>query len=244
MLGKTAKFKKMVEKAIKDDYLSMVEAQAFFDYAKMHKIDFEDVQIVLAVYLRLLAHHITVNEEQFQIINQILEEMHIDDDVVPLMRAKLDDYLAGQVEQGIRALEPKDAPIILQDDEQCYYTLAVCTKKERTVAKKIRGGTVGVNLKVTQNISVNTGRFGGDVAHQTQYVADSSGYLVLTNQRLVYVSDVQNQECSWDNLLGYTVYDDGILINPRKGKSWKLYGMNDFSSRYVTMLIERHLQKN
>lgn len=228
----------LIDKSIKDGYWSQSEAQEICDFARDNDIAAKTMRPILIKNFNTLAKSIQVNEEQYQVINQIIDYFGIVRHEIPLLSIKLDDYVAWKIETKQVRPTPINSPIILQENEQCFFVLDTHTKKEKVVSKNIKGGSAGLSFRIAKGVTLRTGSIGGQITNNTQMVIDSTGRLVITDQRIIYVSDKQNFECNLDKLLSYQVYSDGIQINPRKGKSWLLYADYAYSYQYLLATIQ------
>lgn len=233
----------LINKSIQDGYWSQNEAQEICDFARDNAISVETLKPMLVKNFNTLAKSISVNEEQHQVISQIVDSFGIIQHEIPLLSAKLDDYVAFKIQAKQAKPTPKDSPIILQENEQCFFVLDTHTKKEKVVSKSIKGGSAGVSFRVAKGVTLRTGGFGGQITNNTQMVVDSSGKLIITNQRIIYASNKQNFECDLDRLLSYQVYSDGIQVNPRRGKSWLLYADNVYSHQYLSETLKYLLSR-
>ena len=228
----------LISKSVKDGYWSQSEAQEICDFARDNDITVETMKPMLIKNFNTLAKSININEEQYQVINQIIDYFNIGKQEIPLLSMKLDDYLALKLQASQTELTPVRASIILQENEQCFFVLDVHTKKEKVVSKNIRGGSAGVSFRVAKGVTLRTGSAGGQIVNNTQMVIDSTGRLIITNQRIIYASNKQNLECDLDKLLSYQVYSDGVQINPRRGKSWLLYADYEYSYQCLSTILD------
>lgn len=232
-----------MSKSVKDGNLTQLEAQQIFDFAKDNNISASTIKPILIKNLNTLGRSIVVNEEQYQVIKQIIEYFGIANHEIELLSVKLDDYLAHRINANQATPNIVSSPIILEQDENCFFVLNVFTQKEKVVSKTIKGGSAGVSFRVAKGVTLRTGNFGGTITNNVQMVVDSIGQFILTNKRVIHLSDKQNIECDLDKLLSYQVYDDGIQINPRRGKSWQLYANHSFSSAYLLTALEFLINK-
>ena len=123
-------------------------------------------------------------------------------------------------EQQIRKLESKvelpvvDTPVFLNQGEVAvYYSIATRQETKNRVVGRT-GGYSGGTVRIAKGFSVHTGGSSsrpiyGDVS--THY----EGKMVLTNKRLIFLSDQKAFEVPYTSITAATAYSDGISIQSR-----------------------------
>ena len=117
----------------------------------------------------------------------------------------------------IRLLESKiqlpivETPVFLSQGEYAVYYCAATRQETKTRVVGHTGGYTGASIRIAKGLSIRTGGSSstpvyGDVS--THY----DGELVVTNKRLIFLSEQKGFEVAYNKITAVTTYSDGFSI--------------------------------
>lgn len=129
-----------------------------------------------------------------------------------------------------------DSSFSLKKDERAHWSEPAELMEIKVIGRRYVGGSSGVSFRVARGVSYRVGRSRGYSVSEKGVVTVARGQLVITSARLVYQGDAKAFELKLDQVLNYTMADDGIVIT--SGKREKPYVLKFVSSRYSSHVHE------
>jgi hypothetical protein len=125
---------------------------------------------------------------------------------------------------GKQTIHPIHVDINLPTDEFCYLQDKVDLYEEKKVTKRVSFHGPSIRLKIIPGLFYRAGNFGVGKKTENEFVKVDSGFLYITNKRLLFSGSVENQSIIYKKILDYKVHKDGIEIVKETG-----------GNRYFTM---------
>jgi hypothetical protein len=148
-------------------------------------------------------------------VERIQSFLQIDDGDIPKQKAALArlKYLAAIRECGPQPIAVDN--LVLRKGELAYWQEPGTLYEEKVVSRRYEGGSRGVSIRLMRGVSFRVGAHQGQLVSDTANVAISTGSLVVTNQRLVFMGDSKSFETKFENLLDMEHFPDGVVYSER-----------------------------
>ena len=101
--------------------------------------------------------------------------------------------------------------LILSNDEKCCYADKAYTFKDKTVTTGYVGGHKGVSIRLMKGVSYHTGGSGSKAVRQTTRTT-YNGVLYITNKRIIYTSQDDSFDKTFDKITSINETKDGLII--------------------------------
>jgi hypothetical protein len=143
-----------------------------------------------------------------------------------------------------RLLEVENPDMILKKDEKAHLEITASILKEVAITE-YQGGYSGVSFRVAKGIRFNTGRASGRrvvVGHKV--IADDTGRLIVTSQRVVFLGRKKSIEMPFSKILSLDVFEDGVRIHLSNIKNAPLFQVinGDVVTATVNTAMKRFLE--
>ena len=119
--------------------------------------------------------------------------------------------------EGIKTINEGKIPNIqgtnlnLLGDETCCYMDKAYTFKDKTVTTGYKGNNSGVSIRITKGLSYRTGAGSSQAIKQTQKTT-YNGILYLTTRRIIYTSQNESFDKTFDKITSIEEAKDGLII--------------------------------
>lgn len=154
-------------------------------------------------------------------------------------RQALDRFrLYWMIENGEVPSVPVD--IKLQRSEQAYFVVGVNWYELRRVTKSYRYGGPTARIRIAKGIYWRMGQIGVQPISEDILTLIDSGYIYLTNKRLIFAGQKKNTTIRLQRILGYTPFKNGVEIQKDAGKSPFLEFSQDVD--LFVLLLERAIR--
>lgn len=135
------------------------------------------------------------------------------------LRAR-NDLLDG-IREG-KSLPIAQAPIILQRNEICHFSISATRLFSKKVTVGYEGSSRGISVRVAPGVRFYTGRSKGYPV-KAEITEKYDGTIVVTSKRVVFISDRKGFTIPLNKLVAVTPYSDG-------------YGFQKDSTNYLVLL--------
>jgi hypothetical protein len=111
--------------------------------------------------------------------------------------------------------------LVLQKDEIAHWSEPASIYEERVMQRRYEGGSQGVSVRVAKRVTVRVGGHRGHIVTDKAVVPVSSGALIITNKRIIFLGDTKSFTIRLDKLLECQVLDDSgrVRLTDDKGKA-------------------------
>lgn len=99
----------------------------------------------------------------------------------------------------------------LLDDETCCYMDKAYTFKDKTITTGYTGKHNGVSIRIAKGLSYHTGASGSQAIRETQRIT-YDGILYLTTKRIIYTSQKESFDKTFDKITSIQEATDGLII--------------------------------
>lgn len=107
--------------------------------------------------------------------------------------------------------------IILQNNELIHFLIPAQILEERVVSKEYQGGSSGVSIRIAKGVSFRLGQHKGKMVSKSAIIPVDSGSFIVTNKRIMFKGKNKSYAYPFSQLIGFSVYTDGIEISTNKG---------------------------
>lgn len=119
--------------------------------------------------------------------------------------------------QTLKEIRDGGLPIIngtnlnLMAGETCHYADRAYTFKDKTITTGYTGRNSGVSVRVAKGVTYHTGGSGSQAIRETQRTT-YNGALYITNRRIIFTSQRDNFDKTFDKITSVNEVRDGVLI--------------------------------
>ena len=99
----------------------------------------------------------------------------------------------------------------LSSNESCCYMDRAYTFKDKTITTGYTGKHNGVSIRIAKGLSYHTGASGSQAIRQTQRTT-YDGVLYLTTKRIIYTSQKESFDKTFDKITSIQEAKDGLII--------------------------------
>lgn len=105
-------------------------------------------------------------------------------------------------------------PILLKKNEVVHLACPATLKEIRVVNLGYAGGSRGYSIRIAKGVSYRVGSYRGQALKEERWVPISSGYLVITNQRIMLVPSGGGKQVNiaLDKINFYRCYSNGLQL--------------------------------
>lgn len=105
----------------------------------------------------------------------------------------------------------QDTNLNLSNNEICCYMDNAYTFKDKTITTGYTGGHNGVSIRIMKGLSYRVGGSGSKAIRQTTRIK-YDGILYITTKRIIYSSQQESFDKTFDKITSITEAQDGIII--------------------------------
>jgi hypothetical protein len=111
--------------------------------------------------------------------------------------------------------------VVLTDGEHVYWKVPGILMEHRVVGRRSSGRMAGVSVRVARGVTVHSGGSGGFSEQVREWEPVSSGELIVTSFRLIFIGMPKSLDCRWDKMLEIRPYQDGLgFTTAARHKQW------------------------
>lgn len=134
--------------------------------------------------------------------------------------------------------------VVLRRGEVQYSAIPGQMLEERVVSRRTVGASHGVSIRLMKGVSYRVGQSRGEMISESGIVPVSVGDFVITNQRLIFSGDRKSFNTTYDKILDYELFSDGIrLSTTNKQKPTTLQFYSRESAEATGIYISRVLNQ-
>jgi len=221
-LANKKRFKLQLLDAVKDGSLAQEAMQRLDSLKSQLELTEADVsrfrvEAYLTAYSAAKQDGLVTREEDFE-LDRIQRYLGIADSEVPGPKKELDHFrLLRDIQTG-KLPNVAVAGLVLQKGETAHWTEPASLLEERVVNRRYVGGSSGVSFRIARGVSYHVGGFRGHMEADKKILPVSSGTLVITSKRLVFLGDNKSFNSRLDRLLDVHLFGDGIRVDDSAGK--------------------------
>lgn len=108
--------------------------------------------------------------------------------------------------------------LITQKGESAYWAEPASILEERVVRREYVGGSHGVSFRIMKGVSYRVGAQRGQFVSTTGVVPVSSGQLVVTSKRIIFLGSKKGFNIRLDKAVGLELHSDGLTVTDGAGK--------------------------
>lgn len=105
----------------------------------------------------------------------------------------------------------KGTNLILSDGESCCYMDKAYTFRDKTITTGYTGKRNGVSIKLSKDLTYHTGGSGSKAIRETKRTT-YGGILYITTKRIIYTSQKDSFDKTFDKVTSITEAKDGLII--------------------------------
>ncbi len=177
-------------------------------------------------------------------IEAIQNFLKIANSEIPAETAKLArlKFLASIRLYGPSPIDPDN--LVLRRGETAHWQEPGTLYENKVVSRRYEGGSRGMSIRVIKGLSFRVGSHRGHLVSQTANVPVSTGNLLITNQRLIFVGREKSFETKFENLLDIQNFFNGIVYSERNRQKQRkiLYTRNngDIVTEILSYFLDNH----
>lgn len=112
-----------------------------------------------------------------------------------------------------------ESDILLQRNELLHFKVSIDWMEERSVTKRVNYSGFTYSTKIIGNLRWRAGTIKPRKITSQELTLIDSGTLYLTNKRFIFNGQHVNKTIALNKIIGFTPYQDGMLIEKETGKS-------------------------
>lgn len=209
------RLREIIWAAISDGQISDQELayiNDFFATSDLSREDFDKVRT--EVFTHVVHQAISdrrVTQSELGMLTHLMQRLEIPPNVQSWAHQQVQYYsIFAMIESGGPLPVGQASGLIMQKGEVCHASLPAQLIEERVVSRNYVGGSQGVNLRLMKGVSYRVGQQKGELVSQSGLVPISSGYFVITNQRLAFSGDRKSVTAPFSKLLDLHIFSNGL----------------------------------
>ena len=155
-----------------------------------------------------------VDAMELNMLNHLIERLEITPDVEAWAEQQVQYYVAiSRIESGAELETGNPTGLLLKKGEVAYLSLPAALHEERVISRNMTGGSQGVSIRIMKGVSYRVGSQRGQMTSQSGMVKVADGYLVITNQRIVFSGDRKTVASPLAKLIDFNLYSDALSFS-------------------------------
>lgn len=173
--------------------------------------------VMEAAAKEVLAQH-TISPQDVERLSELASRLHVElswsESTKPVLRAGLQMWA---LENGGPLPVVDVGSMQLQKGEVCHF----CEPSEWLEARTVRvsAGNVGYTYRLGSGFTYRTPRVQLASAHHEVLTPIESGFLYITDKRVIFTGQQRNATFKVNSLLGFTQYSDGVQVQKTSGRN-------------------------
>lgn len=234
-------FRKKLLEICSDGKITDSELSLINELAARYNIEEEDfnkvkIEAYKTAFKAVLGDGILTEEER-QNIYEVQQVLQVSDAEIPNEVAILNIHNQLREIQFGRLPVISNSGLILKSGEIAHFIINADLLEERVISRNYQGGSSGVNFRVAKGVSFRVGQQKGRMVSKTGIVAVDNGDFIITNQRMMFKGRKKSFNYSFNKLIGYTVFSDGLDINSEDGKTRSLSIKQPYNADVLELMI-------
>lgn len=174
----------------------------------------------MTVYMRAFAQAKSdgaISDEEMEELRRLRQFLDLSDEDVHATDAELARLrLLTLIQAG--ELPVIDVPgLLLQRGEVAHWATDADLLEERVLRRSYQGGSRGTTIRVMKGVSFRVRATRGQMVSESGIVPVSTGRLVITSKRVLFLGNPKGFTVRLDKVLGVEMYADGLQIMDDKG---------------------------
>jgi len=124
----------------------------------------------------------------------------------------INKVLSGEIPENIAPL-PAGVHINFEKDERIVVTLEDAIYEEIVEITKYRGNSNGATIKVAKGVYLHSGNSAKTPVTSQEIQKKGKGILCVTNKNIYFISETKSIKLSYEKIINYTEYSDGIKLD-------------------------------
>ena len=243
-----SKLRQAIAEAVADGVVNEAEAVEIAAVAASMGIPEWSVNSAKAVAFMSRADEVMgdgeLTEEEFRELEGLASALAIPDDFVG---AKVKELAAMRRLSRLRA---GDLPVlqvtglVLKKGEVVHWAQPAVLLEQRVIKKKWESGFSSMSFRLAPGVTWRVGGTKGHLVPVSEVVRASTGWLLISNKRLVFRGNQKSFQYALDELMEYGFYQDGMRITPNNGDTRTVQFTDSDVDMDVTGLILSYVIDN
>ncbi len=216
-------FEKKIIDICSDGKITDDELQQINQILEEYQLEEEDIKGALKIayktaFKAILSDGIITEEEEND-IKEIQQVLLVPDKQIAKDRKILEKHeLYREIRKGNLPILSLNS-IVLKNGEVVHYAIPCKLQEERVVRSGYTGGSAGVNIRVAKGVSFRVGQHKGRFQSQKAVQTVDEGLFILTNKRFLYKGKKKSFSLTFNQILSYDIFSDGVEVSPNRGKT-------------------------
>lgn len=241
-------FAELLMQIVSDGYISDAELEQINQLAQAYDIQEEDL---LAINTKVYRHAFNavlndgiITEQEALNLADIANTLLVNPNTITNELAVLERH------RQLRLIQHGVFPIIhihgvvLLKNEVIHFAVPANLIEEKVVHQGYTGGSGGVSIRVAQGVNLKLGASKGRLVKKTGIVPVAHGTVILTNQRILFVSQKKAFNLKFNRLVSYKIYTDGMDFIPATGNPKCISIQQYYDSDMFQLILMVLLQKS
>ncbi len=226
-----------------DGKITDAELERINQLAQQYNIeqkDFNKVKIeAFRVAFRSVMNDGVLTHQEIDNILEVQQTLQVFNHEIPK------EYAVLKLHQQLREIQNGILPqvrvsgLILQDNEIAHFVIQANLVEEKVINRTYQGGSSGLSFRVASGVTFRVGRQRGTMVSQTGLVEVDSGLFVITNKRFMFKGCKKSFAYTFKQLIGHSVYNDGIHLHSSRGATRLLRFTQDFQPDVVDLIANK-----
>ncbi len=239
---KKRKFKKEMSQALDDGVLTDEEARHLEQKAEelgiqdeyVDKLRHKDFEGRVKPILNDIEQTRRYSPEHEKQLKEMAEQLQIKGEFGPEFKMFRD--LWEYENNGVFPLERIDPPILLKNNEECYFECPAVWKQVKTM-KQYKGHTgASVGFRVMKGVRFSVGRAMPMYDEVQEMRPLSDGEIYVTNKKIIFNGSAKSTNITVGRIVQVQLYGDGIEVRKTSGKP-DFFQMAGVHAEYISALI-------
>ncbi len=124
-------------------------------------------------------------------------------------------------------INPIQVDIHLPKDEFCYVWVGANLFEEHKVVKNVKWHGPTLRLKIIPGIYYRAGNFKVNTKSENEFRQVDSGYLYVTNKRIIFIGSKENQSIYYKKMLDMKIHKNGVEVVRDSGSNRYFEGLKN-----------------
>lgn len=241
-------FTQLLMQIVSDGYISDAELEQINQLAQAYDIQDEDL---LAINTKVYRHAFNavlndgiITEQEALNLVDIANTLLVNPNTIANELAVLERHRQLRlIQHGVLPIIHINGVVLLKN-EVIHFAVPASLIEEKVVHQGYTGGSAGVSIRVAQGVNLKLGASKGRLVKKTGIVPVAHGTVILTNQRILFVSQKKAFNLKFNRLVSYKIYTDGMDFIPATGNPKCLSIQQYYDSDMFQLILMVLLQKS
>jgi len=226
-------YDQMLKNFLVDGVLSEAERKQLEDFAKRFGLTKEDLAIIQKRATSLMFENIgkdeRITEQEKKDLESLMDYFDLNPTDFDFNQKNFNKfYTLALIDKGILPTPViDDLNIILKKGEVLHWACRAEAKKLKKITQRVNYGGLTASIRITKGVRYRVGSV--RLAPETKeiMVSEDLGSFWLTNQRIGFIGHKKNFSFSYDKILSFELYKDGISIHKQGRENPYMVGLTD-----------------